>query len=188
MTVKPAYTYLIKYPPVSTVFDLVDRVRKGIADAQNGGYDLCFIIENDDFMPTDYFERFGNMKEDFFGQNNSWYYNLRNRTYKNFPHPGRSSLMTTGFRISAIDRFNTDKNWELIGNTPFLDIKLWQHANTYNKKIKFVETGAIGIKTGMGLCGGKGHRMIFENKDPDLAWLKKRVDWESFEFYSGLKL
>jgi hypothetical protein len=182
MTVKPDYTYLINYAPLSTNIDLVERVKNGVASAQNDGYDLCFILENDDFYGSDYFERFGNMKEDFFGQNNSWYYNLRNRTYKNLTHAGRSSLFTTGFRISALERFR----WP--DNTPFLDIKFWEHANTYNKKIKFVETGAIGIKTGMGLCGGKGHRMVFENRDPDLAWLKKRVDWDSFEFYSGLKL
>jgi hypothetical protein len=181
MTLKPDAFFHINHEPESLKFDLVERVRAGVSKAIVHGVDLCFILENDDYVTPDYFERFGNMKEDFFGQSNSWYYNLRNRTFKNFNHPGRASLFTTGFRISALDRFTWPEN------TPFLDIKLWQYANTYNKKCKFVETGAIGIKTGIGLCGGKGHRMIFENTDPELKWLKSRVDKESFEFYTKLK-
>lgn len=187
MTLKPDCFIHVDYEPNSLNFDLVDRIRYGMNKVRLEGIDLVFVLENDDFYPTDYFERFGNMKDDFFGQNNSWYYNLRNKTHNNFSHPGRSSLMTTGFRISTLDKFDTDKNWDLIGNTPFLDIKLWQYANTYNKKCRFVDTGAIGIKTGIGLCGGKGHRMIFESKDPELAWLKSRVDKDSFEFYKSLK-
>jgi len=178
MTLKPDKVIHVNYEPTGQGFDLVERIREGINKA--GSTDLCFIIENDDYMPTDYFERFGDMSQhDFFGQQTSIYYNLINRTYTQLNHPGRSSLFTTGFRVSALNRFRWPEN------TPFLDIKLWEYAQDHRRK--FVDTGAIGIKTGIGLCGGKGHRMIFGGKDPDLKWLQANVDSDSFDFYSNLK-
>lgn len=181
MTLKPDVIIHINYQPLNGRFDLVDRIKAGWQKAKEAGVLLAFVIENDDWYPFDYFERFeSTRKHDFFGDESSLYYNLKNKSYKRYDHLGRASLYTTGFRVSSLDSFIWPGN-----NTPFLDIELWKFAKRWRKK--FVHTHAIGIKTGLGLCGGKGHKL---NGQPDNGtnWLKHNVDSESFEFYSKLKL
>jgi hypothetical protein len=176
----------IDYEPIGDSVDISDRVMRGIWKAAADGIDLVFIVEDDDFYPADYIQRFGDLSNyHFFGSSKSTYYNLRNRTWQTFFHRGRSSLYNTGFRISAMKEFP----WERLirTNTPFLDIEIWKYARAWNKRCKFIEnTGSIGIKHGIGLCGGKGHKMEMNNKDPEMIWLKARVDNDSFEFYKQL--
>lgn len=182
MTLKPDATFHINYPPEVEGYDLVQRIKSGIGMAtMYDGFDLCFIIENDDFYPSNYFERFAPYfeKYDFFGQEHSDYYNLRNLTHNRFDHQYRSSLFTTGFKISALNNFEWPDP-----SKPFLDIDLWKYAR--HKRRIFVETGAIGIKHGLGLCGGKGHKFNMRNRDPEMKWLSERVDTESLEFYRSM--
>lgn len=179
MTVRPDHIYHINWSPLDNRYDLVERIHNGVMRAVEDGVDLVFIIENDDAYPLDYFSRFGSMQADFFGDETTYYYNLKNRTFNSFSHPGRSSLFTTGFRISKIQGFQ----WS---GDQFLDLRLWKWAGEKNLNRLFITSGAIGIKHGIGLCGGKGHRMILKNCDPELRWLKGRVDKESFLFYAEL--
>lgn len=180
-TTKPDKSYWIDYPPSGPGFDLVSRIQTGVEQAQLDGMDWVVIIEDDDFFPANYLENFTPFFQthDFIGQENSIYYNLKNQTYKQWDHPHRSSLFITAFRISALNNFvwPSDKD-------PFLDIELWKYARY--KRRKFLQTGAIGIKTGMGLCGGKGHIQKNPNADIDLKWLRSKVDEKSFEFYKNL--
>lgn len=181
MTLKPDNIFHMNNSPVGSGFDLVSRIYDGVKQAQVEGYDLCFVIENDDYYPANYFEKFAPYfeKYDFFGQEYSWYYNLRNLTYNKFDHQYRSSLFTTGFKISALNNFDWPDD-----SKPFLDIDLWKYAR-HRKRI-FTDTGAIGIKTGLGLCGGKGHQFVMRSKDPEMKWMESKVDSESFEFYRSL--
>lgn len=181
MTLRPDALYHVCYTPDGPGFDLIQRVQYGIDNAKQAGIDLCFIVENDDFYPANYFERFAPYFEDyhFFGQEFSDYYNLKNLSHNRFDHAHRASLFTTGFKISALNNFEWPPN-----DKPFLDIELWKYAR--HKKRKFINTGAIGMKHGLGLCGGKGHRMNMRNKDQDLKWLASKVDPESFEFYKSV--
>lgn len=181
MTLKPDSIGHINYDPLDSGFDLVERIKTGVNKCQELGYDLCFIIENDDFYPAEYFEGFAPYfeKYDFFGQEHSDYYNLRNLTHNRFDHQYRSSLFTTGFKISALNNFEWPDP-----SKPFLDIDLWKYAR--HKRRIFVETGAIGIKHGLGLCGGKGHKFNMRNRDPEMKWLAERVDQESLEFYKSM--
>ena len=65
--------------------------------------------------------------------------------------------------MSALDGFEWPAD-----NERFLDIKLWNWARQ-NRKMKFVDTGAIGIKGhNEGKTGGKGHTMKFPKLDKDL--------------------
>lgn len=182
-----AFTVYVDFSPVGTMPDLVERVYDGINYAKDGGVDFVFIVENDDAYPFNYLSKMGDPEDfDFIGCEHSYYYNLRNLTWQRFDHQHRSSLFNTGFRISAMDGFP----WEQLirHNDVFLDIEIWKWARRRNRrKIKFVEsTGSIGIKHGIGLCGGKGHRMEMINKDPAMSWLKARVEADSFEFYKQL--
>ena len=179
MYVKPDHSYFIDYPPTSTDFDLVARVRKGIEQAKADGFERAFIIENDDFYPADYFLL--TPEADFIGDDHTIYYHLGNRTWQDWSHPRRASLFTTGFKISALDDFH----W-IPDNERFLDISLWNHAKT--KTVFWRQSKAIGIKHGIGLCGGRGHIQRNKYQDQDLAWLKAHVDHDAYLFYSTLKL
>lgn len=164
--------------------DLLARFKMGCELAKKDGIDFVFVIE-DDYYPSDYIARFvPYMHLDFVGQNYTHYYHLKNRTWKLFngsDHRYRSSLFTTGFRLSALNNWDWDA---LRPDTAFVDIKLWEYAR--RRKKAFIDTGAIGMKHGLGRCAGKGHQMLFPNKDNNLSWLKSRVDEKSFEFYRTL--
>lgn len=180
-TLKPTKVYAISYPAESEEMDLVQRVGVGVETAKADGIDLVFIIEDDDIYSHNYFERFSPFfsKYEFFGDDHTTYYNLKNKTYRTWHHPNRASLFTTGFKISALNLFNWPAD-----NEKFLDIKLWDYARR-RKKI-FIDTGAIGIKGhGEGKSGGKGHYMRMTHLDKDLTYLKSRTNG-SFDFYEQL--
>lgn len=181
MTVKPDKSYFIEWKPMGEDVDLVTRVKDGIHQALHDGFNEVFILESDDFYPANYFEIMTLNGADFVGQEVTTYYNLRNNTWQPMNHPGRSSLFTTGFKLSALASFNWPHRTERS-----LDIALWNHANRFKKK--FVQAGAIGIKHGIGLVGGRGHKMTMKNNDKDWEWLLKNTSTEAYAFYKTLKL
>jgi hypothetical protein len=181
MHVKPDHSYFIDYPPTGTDFDLVARVRKGIEQAKADGFERCFIVEDDDHYPADYFLIMP--EADFYGDDHTIYYHLGNRTWQEWSHPRRASLFTTGFKISSLNDFQ----W-IHDNERFLDISLWNYAVKEKKPVFWRQSKAVGIKHGIGLCGGRGHVQRNKYQDQDLSWLKAHVDTEAFTFYSTLKL
>lgn len=176
MNTKPDKSYFIETTPTNDSCDLVKRVKLGVQLAKQDGFDLCFIVEDDDQYPKDYFDNIPDAP--FIGSETTTYYNLRNNTYQEFNHPRRSSLFTTGFKISALGGFNWPPD-----DYPNLDMRLWSQ-----RKGKFRQTNAIGIKHGIGKLGGRGHAMTMKYSDTDLEWLKSKVDTESFTFYKSLNL
>jgi hypothetical protein len=180
-TLQPDNRYYMAFDPQSSDMDLVKRVRNGVELARKDGMDIVMIVEDDDSYPDDYFERFQPFFKDyeFFGDDSTTYYHLKNKTYRTWYHPNRASLFTTGFKISALNLFEWPAD-----NEKFLDIRLWDYAR--RRKKKFVDTGAIGIKGhGEGKTGGKGHIMRLTNLDKDLSFLKSKVNG-SFEFYENI--
>lgn len=172
--------YLMNDHPINNEVDLVPRIRQGIASAKEDGFTHVFIVEDDDSYKVEYFQN--DLNFDFFGYSDSTYYHLKNKSYQKFSHPKRSSLFTTAFKISALDKFKWPAN-----NHVFLDISLWEFATKNRFKVRLLkENPCLGIKHGIGLTGGKGHRMNFRNKDNDLKFLRSRTDEESFEFYTDL--
>lgn len=180
MNTQPDATYIVDYKPKSDKVDLIPRIKTGIAKAKEDGFDQVMIVENDDFYFIDYFDNIGDA--DFVGSEKTTYYNLRNRTYQDWTHPKRSSLFTTGFKISALDDFA----WPPDTDT-FLDISLWLYATQKRKSIHWRETKAIGIKHGIGLCGGKGHVQQNKYMDMNSEWLKANVDSVAYDFYKSIK-
>lgn len=182
-TPKPGYLLTMCEEPKSEAIDIVPRIREGIEVLKAKGYDFVFIVEDDDFLPENYFNSWGDLSElDFVGFRDTVYYNLKNRTYQTFDHPERSSLFCTGFRISALENFNwPNDNW------PFLDVRLWSYAQQTDKRIKLMKGNpTLGIKHGIGKCGGKGHFLLMKHSDNDFSFLRSRVDSEAFDFYTGL--
>jgi hypothetical protein len=180
-TIQPEKHYIIDYAPVSDSVDISERVFMGVQQAKADGIDLVFIAEDDDFLPFNYIERYGDVSQhDFFGSTKTTYYHLLNKTYQDFIHPMRSSLFTTGFRVSSVEKFIWPRN------NAFVDIELWKHAKTFRKKF-IMETGAVGMKGhGFGKSGGKGHQMRMAKSDHKYNWLRRNVSCEAFEFYMSL--
>lgn len=180
MSRQPKETFFIDHKPTSREYDLTLRVKLGIAAAEKAGIDICYIIEDDDAYPTDYFWKMDMTGVDFIGSNKTLYYNIQNNTHKEWDHPRRSSLFCTGFRISAMKRFDWPPD-----DTLFLDLPLWRYASRLKHKL-LDRPVAIGMKHGIGMTGGIGHKIIMPNKDPDRVFLKSKLDSESFAFYSSL--
>lgn len=161
--------------------DLIARLKMAYEMAKNDHVDFLLVWE-DDFYPNDYIQRFvPYLNFDFVGQDYTYYYQLKQRAWARFDHRYRSSLFTTGFKVSALN------NWDWSALRPDLamvDIKLWEYAKRRTKA--FIDTGAIGIKHGIGLCGGKGHLITMHNKDSEMLWLKDKVSEDAFEFYQEL--
>lgn len=174
--------YIMNDPPKNDAVDLVPRIRQGIELAKKDGFTHVYCIESDDFYACDYLAR--PLDFDFFGYSDTYYYNLRNRTYAKYLHPNRSSLFCTAFKISALEKFKWPPD-----DTIFLDLEIWKHASRGRFKVKLLKNNPnLGIKHGLDLCAGKGHKFNMRNKDEDLSFLKIRVDGEAFEFYKDLML
>ena len=178
MTIQPAKSYFIDYPPKSLQKDLVERMKVGIDLAKKDGFDKVYVIESDDFYSPDYFERMAFLDCDFVGDDSTTYFHLKNQGYQYEKHINRASLFTTGFRISAIEKMQWPEP-----NNVWLDIALWGHAQRRYKR-RFTPSGCIGIKHSVGLTGGIGHREgLYRKFDKDFEWLSQRVDKTSLEFY-----
>lgn len=174
--------YVMNDRPISDQCDLVPRVKHAVDMAIRDGYEWAFIIESDDLYPGDYIERFKPYLNnfDFVGDQYSLYYHIRDRRYTRIHHPGRASLFTTGFRLSALSKFVWPAD-----NYVFLDQPLWKYAKKF--RCKFVDSGAIGIKGHkMGKTGGKGHVMKLKNDDHDLRYFKSKLQSHHLEFYTDL--
>lgn len=182
MTVKPDKSYFVNHPPSDDKKDLIARVKNGIEQAKADGFDKVFIIEDDDWYPSNYFEKMDLNGHDFIGSCRSLYYHIGNRTYEYFHHPNHSSLFCTGFKISALQGFQWPEPQAV-----FLDLRLWRHAKRQNKKMRlFLDPLGVSIKHGIGVTGGSGHRRVLKHSDPALEFLKGKVDSEAFEFYKTL--
>src|SRR5687768_3884927 len=99
----PMNAYLMNDKPKNNDVDLIPRMRQGIELAKRDGFTHVYCIESDDAYSIDYLHR--PLDFDFFGYSDTVYYSLRNKTYQKFTHPKRSSLFTTAFRISALQKF-----------------------------------------------------------------------------------
>ncbi len=183
METEPVHSYFIDYPPKDGSVDLIPRIKEGISQAARDGFNQVMIVEDDDFYPKTYFNNL--IDSDFTGSQYTTYYNLKNKTYQEWHHPRRASLFVTGFKISALNTFEWPED-----NERFLDLSIWNYAiNQRKKSIHWRESqGAIGIKHGIGLCGGRGHTQFNKDRDFDHVWLKEHTDADAFDFYKSLQL
>jgi hypothetical protein len=178
-TVYPDFIELVNYEPLSASVDLTQRVKYGFEILKTKGCDCVLIMENDDYYSKDYIKTLSENWEnsgrpDIFGTDQTIYYHLGQRKYNVLKHSGRASLMNTLISCEAVFKFPAD---DLV----YLDIYLWQ--NLKGKTFKPYNFLSLGIKHGVGLCGGNGHNsMNYKNDDKDLIFLKC-IERESFNFY-----
>lgn len=94
-------------------------------------------------------------------------------------HFRRASAMNTMIKPDLLFSWCPD-------NEPFTDLHLWKVV----KGITFAPSQviSIGIKHGVGKCGGRSHTDRFDRyrfDDSSLQFLRSNTDKESFQFYSN---
>lgn len=204
-TLKANYVKIIDYPSESNDKDITQRYRLGydIISKMNC-FDLIAFIEDDDYYAPDYLEtmatewlRAGN--PDMMGTNSTIYYHVKLNKYFTFNHQRRSSAMNMLIKPGLNLKWPED-------NYAFTDLHLWNMSDVYQNFIPdasrilkdlWIKSHlfqpdkiiSIGIKHGVGLCGGRNHidRLErYDKPDTDMAFLRANMDSESFKFYSTL--
>lgn len=186
-TLQPHHWDIIDYPNETGKIDLTKRYKQGIAKAFDNDCDLVLLMEDDDYYPLDYIEEMKKAwirvgKPTLIGVEPSIYYHL-----------GCGGIRDHGMLLQHCSAFcsavapgvetNVCKDMD-----PFFDFALWR-ANG-GVKITLMNP-PLGIKHGIGVCGGAFHNRSAKFKkfdDCDQTWLRMRVDKEAFEFYKSIKL
>lgn len=172
--------------PTSDKPDITWRYRTGYEKFNNLGYDLLCFWENDDWYAEDYlevmvdeWEKAG--KPDLFGTNYTIYYNLIIKKYFRMTHVQRASAMNTFIKPDLTVPWPDD-------HEAFTDVALWDRIPS-RKVIEPPHLIAIGMKHGIGKCGGKSHvdRLYrYINDDGHNSFLAQHVDEWSLAFYNQL--
>jgi hypothetical protein len=183
-TLKPTYMFVVDYPPKNDDCDITQRYRVGYESINKYDVDCILLMENDDYYSQSYIETMVNNwikngKPDIFGTDYTIYYHINERAHFTMNHSRRSSAMSTLIKPNLNIQWPKD-------NDPYTDIALWKQL----KGITFRpdEIICIGIKHGVGKCGGKNHTCNMHryiNKDSNFEFLKQNMDSESFNFYTN---
>jgi glycosyltransferase involved in cell wall biosynthesis len=182
-TLQPVGIALMNFAPRSADKDITVRYREGYDFWKGDTCDVIALIENDDYYAPDYLEKMAAAwdeagRPDIFGTDRTIYYNLNERAWKVMLHSRRSSAMSTFIKP------NLPLTWP-VDSDPYTDIHLWKTVKGCTRT--FDPPICIGIKHGVGLCGGRmhvDHLERLEYKDPNMAQLWAWMDSESFKFYS----
>jgi len=195
--------YLKNTKPTSNEPDITKRYRESYEWlSEKNKYNVFFFIENDDYYSPSYIEEMLKAweqagKPDLFGTSFTTYYHIGLRKYFTFNHPERSSMMNTMIKP------NLKINWPP-DNEVFTDMFLWTKDECFSgtKAVWTPPIGlSIGIKHGVGLCGGRQHTTGLHRytingglgneesggrDDMDLKWLSSHVkEAEILEFYQS---
>lgn len=143
--------------------DLAWRYQIGFTELFEKGCDVVFCWEDDDWYADDFIETMVNQwfiagKPEIFGIGQSFYYNIFSNKYAVFNHHGRASMMAT-LVTKAVLRLK----WDL--SDAYLDAFLWKSLR--GKTFLPAKPIAIGIKHGIGLCGGGGHSQDWARYNQD---------------------
>ncbi|MES2397943.1 MAG: hypothetical protein V4549_18165 [Bacteroidota bacterium] len=185
-TIQPDIIEIVDDKPLSDKVDITYRYRIGCERLFKKGADVIIFIEDDDFYRNDYIELMvknwlENGAPELFGLSTTIYYNLMTNMYTHLSHPGRASMMSTMISKQAKIEWGED-------SYAYTDMILWKQLK--GVAVKLNETIAIGIKHGIGLCGGGGHTLnwgAYNLHDATKEFLRSNVDQKSFEFYAGIK-
>lgn len=178
--------HVMDFEPTDDKKDISKRYRLGYEQLKNK-YDLIFLIEDDDYYCPTYIEQMLSYwiesdKPDLLGLNHTTYYHLALKKWFIMDHNIRSSAMNTMLRGGLTIDYPKDED-------PYFDLHLWLKNTHLSKTIIHTKDDiCIGIKHGIGLCGGNNHTNQldrFINDDSSLEWLKLHTDTKAFEFYKS---
>lgn len=182
-TLRPAHIEIVNDTPLSSACDITYRYRIGYDRLREKRVDLIAFIENDDWYAPNYLEKMVEHwiktgKPQMIGTSETIYYHLKHRSYFSHYHVTRASAMNT--LIVPDLRFGWCHDTE-----PYTDIHLWE--TVPGEVINTSSVLSMGMKHGVGLCGGSMHTdrlHRYTESDADFSFLKKHLDPESFNFYS----
>lgn len=205
-TYQPDEVIIVDDPAASDGIDINWRYHEGCRRAVEKNCDLLLFWEDDDYYSPSYIETLVHAYQScqkkplIFGLGDTIYYNILVRKWGKMIHPGRASAMNTLITAETYKCFSWPKDalkYDPEHGTGFLDKSLWDWA----QKERFGKTMptnvssplSIGIKHGVGKCGGSHHDIKesswlipLKNVDPDLLWLRSHVVPEVFPFYEKL--
>jgi hypothetical protein len=177
---------IIDHAPANEQKDITKRFREGIVKAFADGADLVALIEDDDWYHQDYISNliagWKSLDEPvLFGIGYTHYYHVGINARMYMKHQERASAFCTLISRKAMPLIKWPAD-----NDPFFDIVLWKHAR--GKTTMPTVIWALGIKHGIGLSGGMGHKaswLTYKDKDPNMVWLESVVG-SDIEFYKQL--
>lgn len=184
-TLQPDMVEVVDDQPKSEKPDITWRYRIGCERLFAKGCDFVIFWEDDDWYSSQYIETMfskwvENGRPKLFGIQDTSYYHIGTKKYLSINHPGRASMMAT-----AVSREISGIHWG-DDNNPYTDIYIWKQVQgvTFapDKKI------CLGIKHGIGLCGGAGHNANWQRYDKDDkngAFLKATVG-EDYDYYTSI--
>jgi hypothetical protein len=178
--------HVVSEAPKSEEKDITYRYKKGFEYLFKEGCEVVFLIEDDDFYAPNYIETMFhhwklNGKPEAFGLGSTTYYHLQRKMYTTMMHPNRSSAFSTMVTEAVLDMdFPAD-------NEPFLDLEIWKQLD--GKTFYVPKPICLGIKHGVGACGGRGHldEFPYKEQDPDSEFLLEVVG-SMFKSYQNLCL
>lgn len=181
-TLKPDFVELVN-DESNLETDITWRYKLGIERLKSYGADVIIFWENDDWYSEDYILQLirdwkENGEPDLFGYNQTIYYNIKTNEKRILKHSKRSSMFCSMI-TSKLDLSFPDDSYV------FLDLHLWR--NYKGKAIEPKKITCIGIKHGVGRCGGKAHSKEFKYDSVDNDLLNQLVSEEDRYFYGFLK-
>ena len=183
-TYNDVYTYVVNFFNSTNEVDITKRYKKGYELYSGRGFDCLLLMENDDYYAPDYIETMLNKwveigKPDLLGTNYTIYYHLGTKKHFTMHHKRRASAMNTLIKPDL--NFDWCKD-----NDPYTDLHLWMRCGLKGITFKPEKIISIGMKHGVGMCGGRNHVDYlnrYVNDDSELNFLKENIDQPSFEFY-----
>jgi hypothetical protein len=185
--------YHVIDPATSDKPDITVRYKKAYDAFRGKKFDCLLFIENDDWYSPDYIsimidEWIKRGKPDFLGHTYTVYFHLKLQKHFTFHHFERSSAMNTLIKPDLDLQWPADED-------PYTDLFLWQQttlnhaAGAPRKFVGEVFTPhkhiCLGIKHGVGLCGGANHTTKLHRYTHDNIKLIDVMDYESYKFYSN---
>lgn len=185
-TLKPTIIELVNDRAVNDQCDITMRYRLGYERLRNKGLDIIAFMENDDWYTPIYLQDMVNNwiingRPQLFGTNYTIYFHIKLQRYFTMHHDDRSSAMNTLIKPDMSFPWCPD-------NEPYTDMHLW--LNLKNKiKNKYIyepkQILSIGMKHGIGKCGGRSHLdRLSRYKHDGRELLKKTLDPISYKFYN----
>lgn len=187
-TITPDFIEVVNDKPLSDKPDITWRYRLGYDRLRNKNIDCILFIENDDWYSPTYIETMiqewsRRERPNLLGHSYTIYYHIKLFAFFSMLHQTRASAMNTLIAPDMYFEWCRDDD-------PFTDTYLWQ---TINSREIFTPANTIclGIKHGVGLCGGQSHVNRLNRytdkgtDDKDQTFLKSIMDSDSFNFYAN---
>ena len=185
-TRKPDKIFWMDYKPESGEKDITQRIRRGVEKATKEGFNIAIFWEDDDWYHPTYIqwlldEWAKKKRPPIFGVGETYYYNLGVNGRLHMKHSGRTSTFCTMISLPFKGKWCSD-------SYPYLDMHLHKSGIVSTTMYSANQIKAIGIKHGIGLCGGGGHTSRFTwdmQGEEALNWFKKNMD-DQLPFYQSI--